>query len=106
MADERTKTYAEIAASYADIAGTVVVDVDKAGADKEKLAFTHALQLAQVAATLSVGARLAALGEVLGDYMGDDSYLDRTMKEVRDLEETLRTGLDEIRTEIGKGLGT
>jgi hypothetical protein len=74
-APERTKTYAEIAGDYAETASNLLADLPPAAMDATRdIAIAHCLQLAQVAATLSVGARLADLTQRLEksiEYVGD-----------------------------------
>jgi hypothetical protein len=65
------KTYAEIASDYADIAGNVLASFPEESIESPT---GFAVEIAQVAATLSVGVRLADLTERLEksiEYVGD-----------------------------------
>jgi hypothetical protein len=67
----RTKTYAEIAADYANIAGNVLASFPEEPIESPA---GFAVEIAQVAATLSVGARLSDLTQRLEksiEYVGD-----------------------------------
>jgi hypothetical protein len=92
----------EAATSLEDaVARILQAFTDDQGAPRSQLIPAEAIAIADVMATLALGQRVAAaavrLERALGDSFGDDSYLDRIAREVRD-------GLDAIRVD-GVGVG-
>lgn len=77
-----TLTRAEIAGKYEDSAAKLLEGLG--GVHAANLSPADAIALAGVSAQLAVSARLADLTERLGDYLGDDSNLDRLQQAFHD----------------------